>query len=106
NTRKFKGREMPKLDKSAKTAAKATIAKNQPMLRAITGGKGAAKGASGKHDPAKTHRAAPDDTPVIALKLEEAKLSPTMAAYFKKCQDKLCFMPNVLVRSPSDTTKL
>ena len=91
-------------DKSAKTAAKAAIAKNQPVLRAIKGGKGAAKAPSGKHDPAKTHPAAPDDTPVIALKLEAAKLSPAMAAYFKKCQDKLGFVPNVLLAYAFDMT--
>jgi uncharacterized peroxidase-related enzyme len=93
-------------DKSAKTAAKAAIAKNQPVLRAIKGGKGATKASSGKHDPAKTHPAAPDDTPVIALKLEAAKLSPAMAAYFKKCQDKLGFVPNVLLAYAFDMAKL
>ena len=93
-------------NKSAKTALKAAVAKNQPMLRAIKGGKGAAKTPSGKHDPAKTHPAAPDDTPVIALKLEEAKLSPAMAAYFKKCQDKLGFVPNVLLAYAFDMAKL
>jgi uncharacterized peroxidase-related enzyme len=93
-------------NKSAKTAVKAAVAKNQPMLRAIKGGKGGAKTPSGKHDPAKTHPAAPDDTPVIALKLEEAKLSPAMAAYFKKCQDKLGFVPNVLLAYAFDMAKL
>ena len=93
-------------NKSAKTVVKAAVAKNQPMLRAIKGGKGAAKTPSGKHDPAKTHPAAPDDTPIIALKLEETKLSPAMAAYFKKCQDKLGFVPNVLLAYAFDMAKL
>src|SRR5215510_4150349 len=106
STRKFKGREMPKPNKSAKTAAKTAIAKNQPVLRAIKGGKGATKAPSGKHDPAKTHPAAPDDMPIIALKLDEAKLSPAMAAYFKKCQDKLGFVPNVLLAYAFDMAKL
>ena len=44
--------------------------------------------------------------PVIALKLEEAKLSPAMAAYFKKCQDKLGFVPNVLLAYAFDMAKL
>ena len=35
-----------------------------------------------------------------------AKLSPAMAAYFKKCQDKLGFVPNVLVAYAFDMTKL
>jgi uncharacterized peroxidase-related enzyme len=49
---------------------------------------------------------AADDAPVIALKLPKAKLSPAMAAYFKKCQDKLGFIPNVLVAYAFDMTKL
>ena len=44
--------------------------------------------------------------PVIALNLAKAKLSPAMAAYFKKCQDKLGFVPNVLVAYAFDMTKL
>lgn len=47
-----------------------------------------------------------DDAPVIALNLPAAKLSPAMAAYFKKCQDKLGFVPNVLVAYAFDNTKL
>jgi len=35
----------------------------------------------------------PDDAPVIALNLPPAKLSPAMTAYFKKCQEKLGFVP-------------
>src|SRR5262249_43156697 len=96
--RKFKEREMPsnklpnnKPDKSAKDATKEAIAKNQPVLRAIKGGKGAAKTPAARHDAAK-HPTTPDDAPIIALKLEAAKLSPAMAAYFKKCQDKLGFV--------------
>ena len=90
---------------AAKTAARAAIAKNQPMLRSIKGGKGTAKPPSGKHDSAK-HPAAPDDAPIIALKLETAKLSPAMGAYFKKCQDKLGFVPNVLLAYAFDMAKL
>jgi uncharacterized peroxidase-related enzyme len=47
-----------------------------------------------------------DDVPVIALNLDPAKLSPAMAAYFKKCQDKLGFVPNVLVAYAFDMAKL
>jgi uncharacterized peroxidase-related enzyme len=35
-----------------------------------------------------------------------AKLSPAMASYFKKCQEKLGFIPNVLVAYAFDMTKL
>ena len=43
---------------------------------------------------------------MIALDLGTAKLSPAMTAYFKKCQDKLGFVPNVLVAYAFDTAKL
>jgi uncharacterized peroxidase-related enzyme len=49
---------------------------------------------------------AADDAPIIALNLPMAKLSPAMAAYFKKCQEKLGFIPNVLVAYAFDMTKL
>ncbi len=49
---------------------------------------------------------AADDAPIIALKLPTAQLTPSMAAYFKKCQEKLGFIPNVLVAYAFDMTKL
>lgn len=49
---------------------------------------------------------AADDAPVIALNLPPGKLSPAMTAYFKKCQDKLGFVPNVLVAYAFDNAKL
>lgn len=51
-------------------------------------------------------RLAADDDPVIALDLGQAKLPPAMQAYFQKCQDKLGFVPNVLVAYAFDTAKL
>jgi uncharacterized peroxidase-related enzyme len=50
--------------------------------------------------------AQPDDRPVIALDLGPANLSPAMQAYFQKCQDKLGFVPNVLVAYAFDSAKL
>jgi uncharacterized peroxidase-related enzyme len=50
--------------------------------------------------------AAADDMPVIALNLPPGKLSPAMTAYFKKCQDKLGFVPNVLLAYAFDNAKL
>jgi uncharacterized peroxidase-related enzyme len=47
-----------------------------------------------------------DDVPVIALNLPPDKLSPAMTAYLKKCQDKLGFVPNVLLAYAFDNTKL
>src|SRR5665811_735398 len=113
---------MAKADKSVKTAVKAAIVKpgknptkGAPVLHAIKGGKtapakappskpGAPKAPATpaatkplsplKPAPAKSAPTMPDDAPVIALNLGPAKLSPAMAAYFKKCQDKLGFVPN------------
>jgi uncharacterized peroxidase-related enzyme len=50
--------------------------------------------------------AAGDDTKISALTLEPAPLSPDMAAYFAKCQDKLGFVPNVLKAYAFDMAKL
>ena len=55
---------------------------------------------------APTAAPAADDAPVIALNLPPGKLSPAMTAYFKKCQDKLGFVPNVLVAYAFDNAKL
>lgn len=116
---------MAKAEKSVKTAGKAANVKpaqEQPVLHAIKGGKPAPKsGAAKTVAPAKPAQsktamikalankpapAAADDAPVIALDLGPAKLSPAMTAYFKKCQDRLGFVPNVLVAYAFDSTKL
>jgi len=90
---------MHKASKSAKTVSKAAGAKSS--LQAIKGGKAAGKPAAAKPVPP-----ADDDAPIIALNLPMAKFSPAMAAYFKKCQDKLGFIPNVLVAYAFDMAKL
>jgi len=122
---------MAKANKSVKTAGKAAsvkpgknLAKGKPVLRAIKGGKNGGKSPPPKFVSAKS--AAPpqsktammkalapkpapavaDDVPVIALNLEPVKLSPAMSAYFKKCQDKLGFVPNVLLAYAFDMAKL
>ena len=82
--------------------AKAGIAKaGMAKAAAKTGAKPAGKSASAKAVPAVA-----DDTPIVALNLPAGKLSPAMAAYFKKCQDKLGFVPNVLLAYAFDNTKL
>jgi uncharacterized peroxidase-related enzyme len=50
--------------------------------------------------------AAGDDTEITALKLEPVPLTPEMAAYFAKCDEKLGFVPNVLKAYGFDMTKL
>jgi uncharacterized peroxidase-related enzyme len=47
-----------------------------------------------------------DDTAVTALNLPPAPLSPDMAAYFAKCEEKLGFVPNVLKAYAFDMAKL
>jgi len=47
-----------------------------------------------------------DDARVMALDLPPAKLSPAMEAYFQKCQEKLGFVPNVLLAYAFDNAKL
>jgi uncharacterized peroxidase-related enzyme len=100
---------MAKTNKSVKAAGKAAAGRNKPALRAIKGGKAApAKSVPMKSagSAAKTVPPSADDVPVIALSLPAGKLSPAMTAYFKKCQDKLGFVPNVLLAYAFDTAKL
>ena len=47
-----------------------------------------------------------DDTVITALKLPPEQLSPEMAAYFAKCEEKLGFVPNVLQAYAFDGAKL
>jgi uncharacterized peroxidase-related enzyme len=61
------------------------------------------------HAPALKSRApavAGDDTEITALKLPPEQLSPEMAAYFAKCEEKLGFVPNVLRAYAFDGAKL
>jgi uncharacterized peroxidase-related enzyme len=50
--------------------------------------------------------AADDDRDVTALKLKPVELTPEMAAYFAKCEEKLGFIPNVLKAYAFDIAKL
>ena len=49
---------------------------------------------------------AEDDVTITALKLVPGQLSPEMDAYFKKCDEKLGFVPNVLKAFAFDNAKL
>ena len=102
---------MPKTNKSAKAAAKllpAKTSKDMPILRAIKGGKAAPPPKLGPAKPVvkPPTGAIADDAPVTALNLAPVKLSPAMAAYFKKCQERLGFVPNVLLAYAFDMAKL
>jgi uncharacterized peroxidase-related enzyme len=64
-------------------------------------------GRTSKAKPApRKSAAAGDDTEITALTLPPVPLSPEMAAYFAKCDEKLGFVPNVLKAYGFDMTKL
>src|SRR6201987_2134064 len=50
--------------------------------------------------------AADDDRNITALKLKPEELTPEMASYFAKCEEKLGFVPNVLKAYAFDMPKL
>jgi uncharacterized peroxidase-related enzyme len=50
--------------------------------------------------------AADDDRKITALNLKPEELTPEMASYFAKCEEKLGFIPNVLKAYSFDMTKL
>lgn len=79
---------MAKAGKTAKSAGKEAVARSAKPVKA-----------------AETEITA-DDAPLIALNLPPARLSPAMTAYFQKCQDRLGFVPNVLLAYAFDMTKL
>ena len=56
--------------------------------------------------PAPSGAVATDDVVLIALSLPAVKLSDSMAAYFRKCKEKLGFVPNVLKAYAFDMAKL
>lgn len=101
---------MGKANKSVKTAGKAASAKS-PTPKPAAKKPAAPPPTQSKLAMMKALTPKPvptvaDDVPVIALNLEPGKLSPAMAAYFKKCQDRLGFVPNVLLAYAFDNTKL
>src|ERR1700742_3111419 len=76
-------------------------------------GEGVSQGMKMARQSSKTAKAKPrpsaaagDDTKITALTLEPATLSPDMAAYFAKCEEKLGFVPNVLKAYAFDSGKL
>lgn len=73
--------------------------KDRAALSAGAGRKAAMPGAE-------TDGASNDDVAFLALSLPEVKLSSSMSAYFKKCEEKLGFVPNVLKAYAFDMAKL
>jgi uncharacterized peroxidase-related enzyme len=56
--------------------------------------------------PARPSAAADDDNAITALDLPAQPLTPHIAAYFAKCQERLGFVPNVLKAYAFDMEKL
>src|SRR5262249_33044345 len=67
--------------------------KRSPLIRAV-------------HTSAAAHSSRDDDVKIMALDLAPGKLSAGMKAYFKKCDEKLGFVPNVLKAFAFDDAKL
>jgi uncharacterized peroxidase-related enzyme len=87
--------------------AKSRTAKPAGKRLSSTDKVNSSKGARGrKAGSASASVARADDAPVIALDLPAAPLSPAMAAYFRKCEEKLGFIPNVLKAYAFDNAKL
>lgn len=100
---------------AAKGSAK--TGKGKPVTKA-----GVGKAAAGKANPARTSpakaakpepiksaekpRPAPKADPIIALDLAPAPLDAETEAYFRKCVEKIGFVPNVLLAYTHDLAKL
>lgn len=66
----------------------------------------AGRGRAGAAATAAGGAAAGDDRDPVALSLPKPALNESMAAYFRKCEEKLGFVPNVLKAYAFDTAKL
>ncbi len=62
--------------------------------------------AARRAEKARASATAADDTKITAFNFPPEKLSPEMAAYFAKCEEKLGFVPNVLKAYAFDMAKL
>ena len=54
----------------------------------------------------KSRKIQPKTPNVTALNLTQAELTPEVAAYFRKCEEKIGFIPNVLLAYAHDMAKL
>jgi uncharacterized peroxidase-related enzyme len=87
--------------------------KNTQQIKRKSGRAGPAKAAGdGLRDAVRSaavtspRQADGDDVEITALGLAAAPLNPAMEAYFKKCEEKLGFIPNVLAAYAFDMGKL
>jgi len=92
---------MAKVDNKKRNPGKPAAA--GPALSVVKNGK---KPTPAQHSEAPANATAGDDVTVIALVLPPAPLTGAMEAYFKKCEEKLGFVPNVLKAYAFDMPKL
>ena len=78
--------------------------KNVPKKRPVPTKRSPLAGAA--KAPAPAPSGAQDDVEITALTLAQGQLSPEMEAYFKKCDEKLGFVPNVLKAFAFENAKL
>jgi uncharacterized peroxidase-related enzyme len=96
----------------AKARKENAVARNQktgksiPASRSETGKSSLRSKEDAKIASPSASAVANDDTIITALDLEPTKLTPELEAYFKKCEEKLGFVPNVLKAYAFDTAKL
>ncbi len=100
------GSKPPRYDKSKTSISKAIASKTivsrttDAVSKTTIHANGSKKAA---HIPAS---AGQDDVTIIAFSLPEVALNESMDAYFRKCEEKLGFVPNVLKAYAFDMAKL
>jgi uncharacterized peroxidase-related enzyme len=94
----------------AKTSRTTSAGGNRKSLAARASAQtrqsGAGKPRGREMPPGTPAAAAGDDTEIRALALPAGELSASMQAYLQKCQEKLGFVPNVLLAYAFDSAKL
>jgi uncharacterized peroxidase-related enzyme len=96
------------MTRTAKSSKRSNPAapKRAALRNAGSGTKRSAAKKGAARAPAAERQTARDDVDITALDLVPAPLSPAMEAYFRKCEEKLGFVPNVLKAYAFDMPKL
>jgi uncharacterized peroxidase-related enzyme len=90
----------------AKGSVKAKAPGGRSVRQSIPAQRSRPAANGGGADRAASPACADDDREITALDLAPAPLTPEMAAYFAKCDEKLGFVPNVLKAYAFDMAKL
>ena len=73
------------------------MAKKESKTKTLSKSAAGAKKPGGASAPSPSGVMRQTDTRIMAIDLAPGTLSPAMEAYFKKCEEKLGFVPNVLL---------